>query len=281
YGWQGDWIQKYWLWRDRKGLIGNPVGLLTTVFTVYGAMSFSASCLAASHTWALATATAPVRWLFGTTLILGLLQMLIRMLCVGRCYGVLFALFVPIRTAVANLINSAATLGAIHRYARARLKGEPLVWLKTEHAYPTQGALRARKRELGEVLVQEGYLTAEKWEMAVQTKSPHLRMERHLVRQGYLLEEDLYRALARRESLTCERLDPASIRPEIARALPASVAREWRVLPFKVAQGQLFLAAPEPPTDELHREIRKFTKLEIRFQLVTPGNYAQLATKLL
>ena len=35
HGWSGGFVQKYWLWRDRKGILGNPASLLTNVLFLY------------------------------------------------------------------------------------------------------------------------------------------------------------------------------------------------------------------------------------------------------
>jgi bacteriophage N4 adsorption protein B len=280
YGWTGNLVQRYWLWRDRKGLVGNPVGLVTTLISLYGAFSFGASCVT-NTSWTLAVATEPVRWLFQITLALGVLQLLIRAVCVGRCYGVFFAMFVPIRVVIANFINSAATFCALKRFLVSKLRREPLVWLKTEHAYPTQGALSTHKRSLREVLTSNGFLTEERWQMAVETKPDHLRLERHLVRSGYLSESDLYEALGIQQSLPAGPLEISEIRVDVARSLPAAFSRQWRVLPFKVDQGRLWIAAPEAPTEDLQIELKRLTQLEPRFHLVPPGNFAALASELL
>lgn len=280
YGWQGDAIQKYWLWRDRKGLIGNPVGLLTTVVSLYGAFSYGASC-AMQSSWTLGDATLPMRWLFGLTLMLGLMQLGVRMICVARCYGLLFALFVPVRVVLANFINSVATLFALARYAEARTRREPLVWVKTDHSYPAQGSLTGRKRKLEEVLVGGFYLTEGQWEAAQATKPPPIRIERHLVRAGYLTEDELCEALSLQQQMSCGSICPNDVRPSVARSLPADVVRHWRVLPYKVEAGHLHLAGPEPPTEELQRELSRYTTLEVRFHLVTASNFAELASRLL
>jgi hypothetical protein len=52
-------------------------------------------------------------------------------------------------------------------------------------------------------------------------------------------------------------------------------------LPFKVEMGNLFLAGPEFPTDEMRKDLRRFTSLEIRFQLITPANFAELTKEFL
>ncbi len=41
HGWTGGWREKYWWWRDRKGLLGNPVSTLTNGIFFYGLLSFA------------------------------------------------------------------------------------------------------------------------------------------------------------------------------------------------------------------------------------------------
>jgi hypothetical protein len=53
------------------------------------------------------------------------------------------------------------------------------------------------------------------------------------------------------------------------------------VLPFRIAAGELYVAGSEIPDDAMHGEIRKFSSLEIRFQLVTPSEYQELADQYL
>jgi len=59
------------------------------------------------------------------------------------------------------------------------------------------------------------------------------------------------------------------------------VVREWRVLPFKVADGSLLIASPDLPTPAMTAATRPFTSLEIRFHLLAPTEYKQLLDALL
>ena len=43
----------------------------------------------------------------------------------------------------------------------------------------------------------------------------------------------------------------------------------------------MFLASPEIPSDDLTRILRGFTRLSLRFHLVTPANFEELAETLL
>ena len=67
----------------------------------------------------------------------------------------------------------------------------------------------------------------------------------------------------------------------VTRALPAAVARKWRVLPFRIAAGEIYLAGSDVPGDEMHTDIRRFCSLEVRFQLVTPTEFNELAAQYL
>jgi hypothetical protein len=67
----------------------------------------------------------------------------------------------------------------------------------------------------------------------------------------------------------------------ITRSLPAALSRKWRVLPFRVAAGELYVAGTDLPDETMQTEIRRFSSLEIRFHLVTPTDYEELARQYL
>jgi hypothetical protein len=67
----------------------------------------------------------------------------------------------------------------------------------------------------------------------------------------------------------------------VTRALPAEISRKWKVLSFKVASGQLFVAGPNVPSEEMSADLRRFSSLEIRFHLVTPANFESLQREFL
>ena len=269
HGWSGALVQKYWLWRDRKGLIGNPASLLTNVLFLYGS----------------------VRWFCCGTLIktaliefatfLGMYRIVYRMICVGRVFGIPLALMTPMRVLVANVINTSATVSALWRFSKSKLRAEPLVWIKTQHSYPCQAALARPSNRLGELLVANGYLTQAEVDRALETKPAHRRIGEHLVACGQLSEESLYEALSLQQSLPQIRIEPKNVKRTVAQSLPAKVAAKHKLIPFKVDLGRLLIAGPELPTPELREELGRFTSLEIEFRLMTPGNYRELASALL
>src|SRR5258706_15084280 len=94
--------------------------------------------------------------------------------------------------------------------------------------------------------------------------------------RGLLSEEEVYGAPSLQQGLPAGPLLPEDIAPNAARALPRHVMRNRRVLPFRNASGSLHLGPPDVPTDEMTRELRGFTNLEVRFQLITTENFERL-----
>ncbi len=270
HGWKGKPGEVYWLWRDRKGLLTNPLSLLANLIFVYGlatAIWQRTSPLSVELCWA--------------TFSIQCVRMTVRMACVARVYGVLFALGVPVRAVWANALNATATFNAVGRYAIARAQKRPLKWLKTDHAYPNRATLLAHKRKLGEILVASGALLARGLKEALETQRPGVLLGHHLVASGQLSEESLYDALSFQQGLPIGRVKPESIPRQVAHALPEHIVKKWGVLPFRVGDGSLFLASSKLPTPEMNATLRSFTALEIKFHLVTPTKFENLTASLL
>jgi bacteriophage N4 adsorption protein B len=278
-GWSGTWPEKYWFWRDRKGLLGNPLSLLSNLVFLYGALTWiGARCVGAP--WGLAKYSL-YPWLIVATLAILIIQSAVRMSCSANLYGFPFALAVPLRAICGNWINTAATGKAVRSYLRARFRNQPLVWVKTEHAYPSRSALVEHKRKLGEILVGAGYASEDAMRRALENQPAGVRIGEVLVGNGVITEDELYQALSLQQSLPSGRLEPWVISSHVARSLPRRIVRERRVLPFRIASGNMFLASPEIPTDDLTRFLHGFTRLSLRFHLVTPRNFEELAASLL
>jgi hypothetical protein len=269
----------YWFWRDRKGLLGNPLGLLANLLFGYGLLTWAAAHWMGLR-WSLTEHLVRPELLWITAALQGE-RLAVRFGCTARIYGVRFALGVPVRAFLANYINGLSSLRAMWVYATSRLRGRPLVWLKTEHAYPTRNALAEHRRRLGEILTGSGYISHERLATALGNRPPGVRLGEYLVAQGEISQQDLYEALSLQQSLPSVDLAPDSVDPPVARLLPRRLVREWKVLPFLIDSGNLLLASPELPTDEMTQAVRGFTSLSLRFHLVTPANFENLVRQLL
>lgn len=273
HGWTGTAGVVYWFWRDRKGLIGNPLSLLANLVFLYGVVSSSAAWWYGTY-WALPYAI-DARLTLGTLLLLAI-RAGVRMACSTRIYGFVFALGVPARCICANYINATASILALFHFCQARLRRRPLVWLKTEHAYPSRSALLAYKRRLGEILTGSAYVSESDLERALARKPDDMRIGEYLVRAGLLTEAEVLEALSLQQGLPAGAIHPREVARNAARALPRQFVHNWHVVPFKIADGHMFLAIAEAPSDELTRELRGLTRLGLQFQLVTADNLEQL-----
>jgi adsorption protein B len=270
HGWKGKPGEVYWLWRDRKGLLANPLSLLANLVFVYGlatAMWHRISPLSIILCWA--------------TFSIQCIRITVRMVCVARVYGIVFALGVPVRAVYANALNAAATFNALARYAIARARKRPLKWLKTEHTYPNRAALLAHKRKLGDILVASGALAAAALKAALDSQPAGVLLGEHLVSTQQLTEDSLYDALSFQQGLPIGRIEATNVPRHIAHALPEHAIRQWGVLPFRVGEGSLFLATANLPTIAMNTALRAFTTLELRFHLVTPAKFENLTASLL
>lgn len=281
HGWRGGLGTKYWLWRDRKGLIGNPVSLFTMLLSLYGLVTLGWSNWT-GRPWGMAElmSTWPKLALFSSTTTLQLIHLTVRAWCTSRIYGWKYASGVPLRALYANYINCRATFGAMWRYSYAKVSKTRLAWLKTDHSYPVL-ASATRVRKLGEILVSSGRLTAENLEWALAHQPKGVRLGEFLVRCHLLSEDHLYEALSLQASIPLSRFDPQRIGRNVARALPAHVMERHQLIPVKIAGGFLFVASPELPDANKERELARYTRLTVRMHLLTTTNFESLRRALL
>jgi adsorption protein B len=275
-GWKAPARQQYWLWRDRKGVLGNLLTPVLNLLFVYGAVTWGVSKIG-GRPWLAGMQHPALSWLFSATFVLSAFQMGVRALCSRRIYGWRFAMGVPVRALVGNWLNCAATARALALYCDAKMHGRPLVWVKTEHAYPNPAALDAEIRPLGQILVGSQFVTQGDLDDAMASKPAGERIGEYLVRRGRLSEAELYLALSLQQNLPLAAPDASEISEPATHAVPAEMSRRWRVLPFRVVSGQLFVAGPELPSDEMTDELQRFSKMEVRFHLVTPTDFEELA----
>jgi hypothetical protein len=133
------------------------------------------------------------------------------------------------------------------------------------------------RRRLRDVLAGSGWIAPAQLETALASRPAGQRLGEHLLSLGMISEQDLYAALSLQNNLPLGKPEPEAVSLAVTRALPAVIARRLRVLPFRIAGGELYVAGSELPGEQMHRDIRHFSSLEIRFHLVTPTEFEELA----
>lgn len=274
-GWAGSLRTRYWFWRDRKGLVTSPLSLLTNVLFLAGLIDFASSTVQ-HRPWAFAVDNPRLTVLCGFTLALQCLRLGLRMLCVGRIFGPAFALGVPLRSFLANLINCFASLRATWRFFLAKRDKQKLVWQKTEHAYPAHSTLVEHGRDFDEILVDQSFISQEHLTLAKHQMPANANLGQYLFERGLISDEDLCRALSLFTGAPMGRFDPQSIKKGVRRSLPAHLARRLEIVPVDLRAGRLIVAGRQVLSPEQLATIGKFISLPVDFHLITQQNFAEL-----
>ncbi len=274
-GWRGPWRIRYWFWRDRKGLIANPLSFLTNLLFTAGLIDWFLST-AKHRPWTFAVSNPAVVALCWNTLLLQCFRLALRTFCVGRIFGFTLASGVVLRSLHANFINCCASFGAVWRYAHARAERRPLVWLKTEHAYPVPCSLDSDRRDLTDVLIASGYVSEEKMEWLRSRKPPETDLSEFLLSSGILSEQELCQAMSLHSGLPFAYIDVSQVNVRVLRSLPVHIQNRFSVVPFRVLGGRLWVAATRAPSATVLEQLTKYASVPIDFQLITRGNYEEL-----
>ncbi|MGA3238866.1 MAG: glycosyl transferase family protein [Bryobacteraceae bacterium] len=264
--WRAPWLQRYWFWRDRKGLVGCLLAPLANLTFVYGLIRWRP--LLEGFPW--------MAWLYAATLVTAAFQISMRMYCSSRIYGWRFASVSPLRAFWGNIVNFHATVKAIAQFAAAHRRRQTLRWQKTDHSFPVHPLQAQGRQRLGELLVRMHCLQMEDVEGALQSLPSGSRLGEHLVQLHKLTEENLYLALSSQAGIPLGAPDDREVNRMASRMLPAEMARRWRVQPYRVDMGQLHLVTTEVPSDEMVRELAGASALDLRFRLTPPREFDKL-----
>ncbi len=132
-GWVGGLANRYFLLRDRKGILANAA-----TFVGYPTLLL-ASAYAAFIDSAPATeifASPGMQALLAINASLMCLRLIQRMRCVARVYGVHAALPVVLRWPLGNAVNALAAFRAVKQDVAARFNKATIAWAKTDHELP-------------------------------------------------------------------------------------------------------------------------------------------------
>ena len=216
-GWAGPLTVKYLLFRDRKGLVTSFVSIAAyLIFANYMLLWL----LNAAGWWSayLPPILSLDGWLgvvIGLNAVALLLRMGQRAYFVGRIYGWEHALLSIPRMVVGNVVNAAAAARAWRLFLLNKLWGQPLVWDKTMHDFPSVDQLSLQRHRLGDLLMKWQAIETRQLDeaLALQGEGKGVPLGRILVHKGWLDEETLAEALAYQADLPRIDLTTAGWKP--------------------------------------------------------------------
>ena len=260
FGWGATASEIYWLWRDRKGLIGNLLNLAAgLIFWLrprhcdMDARSARRGASGSRHTCASSLAIRDPHVVLGARVRIRLRARRASTRSLRKCAELRGHAPCAARLRSGASSRRAAALAQ----NRARLSG----------ARGADRAQAASGRDTRRLRTTDGRGARVRARHASPGNPARRASSKHRASHA----DEVYDALSFQQGLPRARIEMEGVPPQIARALPERTAREWKVLPFQVADGSLFLAGPEIPSEDMNRALRGFTALELKFHLVTPA----------
>lgn len=130
-GWKGSWIEKYYLYRDRKGPLANTVVMIGFVTLVYAMVR-----LVMGRSLSELYGEGASSRLFVLVNVMMLNRIFQRINATNFIYGWKPALLVLVRIVVGNFVNTMASFNSIVQVVASQLSGRVVKWAKTTHELP-------------------------------------------------------------------------------------------------------------------------------------------------
>ena len=271
-GWKGSLPVLYCLWRDRKALFTNLIAVFGYLVAGY-CMVRMAYGQAFGRVWTFDNIFPPgsVLWwlVMSNTLVLAW-RSVMKYLKVDEIYGPMHGLLSVPRFFVSNLINFAATCRAISQYVVHKLTGEPLRWLKTEHAFPDAEVLRTYRRRLGDLLQDNNALTEEDLSqaLALQRKTG-IKLGHVLSISGMVAPRAVTEAIAEQFALPLVEPDPFRIPLLLLRRLSEADSIAYGAVPLDLAgEDRAWVAVSEPASPNLTEKLESLLGMTVSYCFV-------------
>ncbi len=277
FGWRGGVFDKFFLYRDRKGIITSFINFMANILFINYALIFTGIKLGLMP---------PYNYIFPKKLIIinifFLMNRLIhRVLFVFMLYGWGQSLLSIPRIFVGNVINFCASCRALKLFLGHLLLGKSLVWDKTQHVYPTEEQLVTYRRRLGDILVRWKVLREEdlKASLSEQEESRELLGE-ILMRHSLVDEDTLFKALSEQSGFPLMSADEINL-AETANVLPKELCVTYRVFPASIEKdGTLRLAVTRTVTPECLKEIKKHWTGPLKVFLIKESDMLSILSSL-
>lgn len=262
----------YFLWRDRKGAITNFASFLATLL----ALQLIAIWLYqrwVPDSYKFLSIFEGDRWfvlLLLVNLVLMFNRILQRIFFVTSYYGVLQGLLSVLRLIWGNFVNFLANWRAVAQALRAK-DLRRMAWVKTDHDFPLLGEGPRQRHPLGRILVDQGALTEEQLQAALERPTRGLRLGSALVHRGVISADQLAAAVATQGEVDWESMDGRPLDEQVAAQVPTSIALRYGVVPLR-EDGRTLVLASEATIDPVSlAAIGRKLKRPVRYVIVPKG----------
>jgi len=131
-------------------------------------------------------------------------------------------------------------------------------------AYENWWRIRTERRRIGEILVDNGLISVNQLETALEQQKPGGRLLGEiLVDLGYTDEASIYSCYALQLGMPYVSLSQLSVEAKLAQLLPSELARKHTIVAVNAVGEVLTVATSEPLSDEARREIEDRTGYKV------------------
>ena len=136
------------------------------------------------------------------------------------------------------------------------------------------------RKKIGEILIEEGVLSAKELQQALKEKPQNQKLGEYLVKSGLVREEELVRALSRQLNIPFFVPERYSLDPSLQKILPYEIASRNRVVPLALKDRILVLGMEDPLDLEAVDEVEIYTNKEVDPVVCSPSQIDQLLNTL-
>lgn len=139
---------------------------------------------------------------------------------------------------------------------------------------------RSKTKKLGELLLENGLLTEEQCQNALDVqKKTGKRLGQAVIDLGYVKEEDLLQILSKQMSIPHIWLRKGLVDPGIVNVIPGDKARLYKIMPMFRVKDALIVATSDPQAIFVFDEIEKTTGLVVQPVLTRSGDIEKAITE--
>src|SRR5207249_6304275 len=140
--------------------------------------------------------------------------------------------------------------------------------------------VKRKSKQLGQILIELGYITPEQLETALQEhRQTPKSLGRVLIDLGMIKEADLVRALAEQVGLEFVDLNACPIDATATVLLPEALSRRYRAILLGERDGRLLVAMSDPANVDALDDIRTITGREVQPVVATANDVEEAIQK--
>lgn len=274
-GWDGSSAVRYTLLRDRRAPLVhmvNAVGYVVILSWLVEWVYRHLPIVATSYWRPLFTVDS---FLWGLILVdtcFLIYRILVKVYYVKQIYGWKQGLFAIPRYPVGNFINFFATYRALKMYAQNRLFGKKLVWLKTQHVFPSMADLSEFTASVEDLILQNHMVSRDRIEQLLRSGSGQ-SIPSLLLQTRVLNEEEFTSVWAKFSGLTEKTIISEDCDASLLDVVPERRSIEEGLFPVaRLGDGRVEVAFLEPPAIALCESLEEAFSAPVAPVLITPTN---------